>query len=55
MTMTDSKIPEPYPSGKSTHICPFTVRCGKMCYKEGLAFRCDNFLWRGAAEGGGTK
>lgn len=23
---------------------------GKMCYKEGLAFRCDNFRWRGAEE-----
>lgn len=20
---------------------------GKMCYKEGLAFRCDNFQWKG--------
>lgn len=33
----------------------YCAACGKMCYKEGLAFRCDNFRWRGAAEGGDTK
>lgn len=33
----------------------YCAACGKMCYKEGLAFRCDNFRWRGTAEGGETK
>lgn len=29
----------------------YCAACGKMCYKEGLAFRCDSFLWRGVPEG----
>ena len=28
----------------------YCAACGNMCYKEGLAFRCDNFLWRGAGQ-----
>lgn len=32
----------------------YCAACGKMCYKEGLAFRCDNFRWRGVTEGGAT-
>ena len=28
----------------------YCAASGKMCYKEGLAFRCDNFRWRGAEE-----
>ena len=38
----------------STLCGGYCAACGKMCYKEGLAFRCDNFRWRGAAEGGGS-
>lgn len=39
-----------------SYLCGgYCAACGKMCYKEGLAFRCDNFRWRGTTEGGDTK
>ena len=25
-----SKIPAPYPCGQSSHICPYTIRCGEI-------------------------
>lgn len=34
----------------STLCGGYCAASGKMCYKEGLAFRCDNFRWRGAEE-----
>lgn len=25
----------------------YCAACGKMCYKEGVAFQCENFRWKG--------
>ena len=36
-----------------SYLCGrYCAASGKMCYKEGLAFRCDNFRWRGKVREG---
>lgn len=39
-----------------SYLCgKYCAASGKLCYKEGRAFRCDNFRWRVTAEGGENK